>query len=406
MTPRDRISAFLDWLGRLLRPAEPALVPVPDPRPGPHRHTSTRAAALALPILVLASTAHAARVRDIADLRGVRANDLIGYGLIVGLDGTGDDMGLTRQSLASFLDRLGVTLDEAEVKKMKPDNVAAVSVTAVLPPFASPGSRIDVLVSSIGNAKTLQGGTLLMTPLRGADGHVYAVAQGPISLGGFSASSKGGGDSAQKNQKSVARVPAGARVERAVEAGFDASRELAYALREPSFGTAQRMADAINQELGVTAAVASDAGTVKVTVPDGLAQEGVGLVARIEGVTLEPDRPARVVINERTGTVVMGADVRLARIALAHGGLTIEVNQTLGVSQPAPFSENGRTVVVPNSDVKVREETRQLTVVEPGATISDLVRALNGLAVSPRDLIAILQAIRQAGAMDAELEII
>ncbi|MBK7972671.1 MAG: flagellar basal body P-ring protein FlgI [Deltaproteobacteria bacterium] len=403
MKPRDLIGAFLEWLGRLVRPAEPALVPVPDDR---SRRAAARAVALALPIVTLAATSHAARIRDIADLRGVRANDLIGYGLIVGLDGTGDDMGLTRQSLASFLDRLGVTLDEAEVKKMKPENVAAVSVTAVLPPFASPGGRIDVLVSSIGDAKTLQGGTLLMTPLRGADGHVYAVAQGPISLGGFSASSKGGGDSAQKNQKAVGRVPAGARVERAVEVSFDASHELSYALREPSFTTAQRMAEAINQELGATAAVAADAGTVKVSVPESMGQEGVALAARIEGVSVEPDRPARVVINERTGTVVMGADVRLAKIALAHGGLTIEVNQTLGVSQPAPFSENGRTVVVPNSDVKVREETRQLSVVEPGATISDLVRALNGLAVSPRDLIAILQAIRQAGAMDADLEII
>ncbi|MFN7954391.1 MAG: flagellar basal body P-ring protein FlgI [bacterium] len=375
------------------------------------RRSSTRAraraAALGLLALVLVATdARAARIRDIADLRGVRGNDLVGYGLIVGLDGTGDDMAVTRQSLASFLDRLGVTLDEAEVRKMKPDNVAAVSVTAVLPPFASPGARIDVIVSSIGNAKTLQGGTLLMTPLRAADGHVYAVAQGPISLGGFSAQSKGGGDVAQKNQKSVGRIPAGARVERAVDVTFEGSRDLTYALREPSFTTARRVADAINQDLGSAAAIATDAGTVKVAVPESLASDGVAVAARLEALSVEPDRPARVVINERTGTVVMGADVRLARIALAHGGLTIEVNQTMGVSQPTPFSQGGQTVVVPNSDVQVREETRQLAVVEPGATISDLVRALNSLAVSPRDLIAILQAIRQAGAMDAELEII
>ncbi len=349
---------------------------------------------------------YAAQLRDIADLRGVRGNDLIGYGLIVGLDGSGDDMGVTRQSLASFVDRMGVTLDQAEIAKMKPQNAAAVSVTAVLPPFASSGARIDVIVSSIGNAKSLQGGTLLMTPLRAADGHVYAVAQGPVSIGGFSVASKGGGDVAQKNQKTVGRIPEGARVERSVDVAFDGHTSLTYALRNPSFTTARRVADAINAELATPAATATDPGTIEVKVPAELANDGVVLASRLEALSVEPDRPARVVINERTGTVVMGADVRLARIALAHGSLTIEVSQTLGVSQPAPFSEGGHTVVVPNSDIKVHEDSRQLTLVEPGVTIADLVRALNGLAVSPRDLIAILQAIREAGAMDAELVII
>jgi flagellar P-ring protein precursor FlgI len=345
----------------------------------------------------------AVRIKDIADINGVRDNQLVGYGLVVGLDGTGDGKKslFTVQSMISMLEKMGISVNAADIAV---SNVAAVMVTAELPPFAKSGGRIDVLVNSIGDAKNLQGGTLLMTPLKAANGQVYAVAQGPVNTGGFSAAGQGG--SVQKNFPTVGRVIGGALVEREVALNLNARKKLTLSLRQPDFTTVTRMTDAINALFYDRIANAQDAGTVQVKVPMAYLGNIVGLVAMIEKLEVQPDITARVVINERTGTVVMGENVRISTIAIAHGNLSIVIKESPEVSQPLPFSRGGETVVTPDTDLSVDEGGDQLVLMPSGASIGEVVNALNALGVSPRDLIAIFQAIKAAGALQADLEVI
>jgi flagellar P-ring protein precursor FlgI len=355
-------------------------------------------------VAVGSDAAHAARIKDIANIRGVRQNQLFGYGLVVGLDGSGDGNKslFTVQSLSSMLEKMGVTIDPDDVKVK---NVAAVMITADLPPFARTGSRIDVLVNSIGDAKNLQGGTLLLTPLKGADGKVYAVAQGPVSTGGFSYG-KGTGTGVQKNFPTVANIVGGALIEREIANNFNERELLTLALHAPDFTTATRMAQAINAAFGDVLAHAPDAGTIEVKVPDLYRGRSVELVALIENIGVTPDIVSKIIINERTGTVIMGENVRIATIAIAHGNLSIQVNRQDNVSQPLPFSRGGQTVVTSDRDMVVQEGSNPLFLVESGVSIGEVVRALNALGVSPRDLIAIFQALKAAGALQAELQII
>jgi flagellar P-ring protein precursor FlgI len=350
-----------------------------------------------------AASAWGVRIKDIAQIEGARKNQLIGYGLVVGLDGTGDKRGVafTMQSMANMLERMGLTLSPGAIKVK---NVAAVMVTSELPPFAKPGGRIDVLVSSLGDAKSLRGGTLLLTPLKGPDGKIYAVAQGPVSTGSFSAGGAAGGG-IQKNFPTVGKVVNGALIERDVRDDFQSRTSLSIFLYNPDFTTATRMANALNQFLGAVLARPVDAGTVIVEKPSGYQGNMVEFTAGIEHVDVKPDVVAKVVLDERTGTVAMGENVRISTIAVSHGNLSIEIKERQGVSQPAPFSE-GQTVVVPDTEVSVSEEKAQLIVMEEGVTVGEVVRALNAVAVSPRDLIAIFQAIKAAGALHAKLEII
>ncbi len=353
-------------------------------------------------LLLSAHTADAVRIKDYVNIRGVRTNQLVGYGLVIGLNGTGDGKNaqFTFQSLASMLEIMGMTVDPKAIRKV--ENVAAVMVTAELPPFARAGGRIDVTVSSIGDAESLTGGVLLMTPLKGADGRVYAAAQGPLSVGGFSAG--GGGSTVQKNFPTVGRIPNGALVEREIPSDFNGQENLFLTLKTPDFTNASRLAGVINKAFQGPIAKTLDAGTVELKVPEAYAGNLVGFVTNVEGLSFVPDTISKVVVNERTGTVVVGENVRISTIAIAHGNLSIQVKTTANVSQPLPFSE-GRTVVTPDTDTIVEEGNEQLILVESGASIGEVVRALNALGVSPRDLIAIFQAIKSAGALQAELEI-
>jgi len=362
------------------------------------------ASLLIMLVMVGTTTAQAARIKDIANIRGVRQNQLFGYGLVIGLDGSGDGNKslFTVQSLSSMLEKMGVTIDPDDIKVK---NVAAVMVTTDLPPFARTGSRIDVLVSSIGDAKNLQGGTLLMTPLKGADGRVYAVAQGPVSTGGFSYG-KGTGTGVQKNFPTVGRIVGGALIEQEIANNFNEREMLTLALHAPDFTTATRMAQAINAAFGDAMASAPDAGTIQVKVPDLYRGRSVELVALIENLGVTPDLVSKIIINERTGTVIMGENVRIATIAIAHGNLSIQVNTQENVSQPMPFARRGRTVVTSDREMTVEEGRNPLFLVESGVSLGEVVRALNALGVSPRDLIAIFQALKAAGALQAELQII
>lgn len=359
--------------------------------------------AVVLVLVLISHSGFAVRIKDIANLKGVRPNQLVGYGLIVGLDGTGDsgDSVFTIQSLAAMLERMGVTVDPEELDVA---NVAAVMVTADLPAFARSGSRIDVLVNSIGDAKNLQGGTLLLTPLKAVDGNVYAVAQGPVSTGGFAQGDKSGGG-VKKNFPTVGRVVRGATVEREVPSNFSQKSLLTLSLHHPDFTTATRMAQAINLALRQPAARTVDAGTVNVSVPAEYLGNTVQLVTLIEGLGVTPDTISKVVINERTGTVIMGESVRIATVAIAHGNLSIQIKENQNVSQPLPFS-GGQTTVTPESDLLVQEGNNPIFLVESGVSIGSVVKALNALGVSPRDLISIFQALKAAGALQAELEII
>ena len=347
----------------------------------------------------------AVRIKDIADIKGVRQNQLVGYGLVVGLEGTGDsDSSLfTIQSLASLLEKMGVTVQTSDIEDV--ENVAAVVVTADLPAFASLGSRLDVLVSSIGDAENLQGGTLLFTPLRAADGNVYAVAQGPVSTGGFAVSGNSG-DQVQKNFPTVGRVVGGALVEKELHSNFNQKNELTLALKDPDFTTASRVAQAINRAFYSQLARTENAGSIRVTVPENYRGNTVQFVTLIESLGVTPDMVSKVVVNERTGTVIMGENVRIATIAIAHGNLSIQINESQDVSQPLPFSRGGETVVTPESEIVVQEGKNPIFLVESGVSIGEVVKALNALGVSPRDLIAIFQALKAAGALQAELEII
>ena len=347
---------------------------------------------------------HGARIKDIADIKGVRQNQLVGYGLVVGLNGTGDsdDAIFTIQSFASMLERMGVTVRPQDIEI---DNVAAVMVTTDLPAFARSGSRIDVLVSSIGDAGNLQGGTLLFTPLKGADGQVYAIAQGPVSTGGFAAGSDSG-SGVQKNHPTAGRVVNGAIIEKEIASNFNSKQSLTLNLHRADFTTASRVAQAINIAFYDQIARTHDAGTIEVQVPEKYQGNTVALVTMIERLGVTPDMVSRVVINERTGTVIMGENVRISTIAIAHGNLSIEIKEDKNVSQPLPFSRGGQTVVTPESQVLVQEGNNPIFLVESGVSIGEVVKALNALGVSPRDLISIFQALKAAGALQAELEII
>jgi flagellar P-ring protein precursor FlgI len=346
--------------------------------------------------------AHAVRIKDLVDIKGARHNQLVGYGLVVGLFGSGDGKNsvFTSQSLAALLDKMGVTVDP---EQLKGDNVAAVMVTADLPPFARVGSQIDVLVSSIGGAESLQGGTLLLTPLRAADNQVYAVAQGPVSTGSYAF--KGASAGVAKNFPTVGRVVDGGLVERELSVAFNQKERLCLALRSPDFTTASRMASAINMAVYNGSASTPDGGTVDVIIPDTYKGNVVAFVSLIEGLEINPDVESKVVINERTGTVIMGESVRINKVAIAHGNLSIQINERANVSQPLPFSD-GQTVATPETDLSVQEGRSPIFLVDPGVSIGDVVRALNALGVSPRDLIAIFQALKAAGALQAKLEII
>ena len=354
---------------------------------------------------LLTGTAHAqSRLKDVAVVQGVRGNQLFGYGLVVGLDGTGDgsSVAFTPQTVAAMLKRVGITVPPGGLQLK---NVAAVMVTATLPPFVHSGGTIDVTVSSMGDAKSLQGGTLIQTPLQAANGLVCAAAQGPVSVGGFLAGG-GAGGSVTKNHVTAGRVPGGAIVEQDVPttlAGADAGT-LSVTLNDPDYTTAARVAQAVRAHLpdGATSARAVDAGTVQVVFTPGT--DTVGLIAALENVPVKTDQTAKIVINERTGTVVMGGDVEVSACAVAHGNLTVSIANAPIISQPAPFS-GGQTVVAPRSQIKVREGNERLIPVPTSTTIDKVVRSLNALGVTPRDLIAILQAMKEAGALHAEIEV-
>jgi flagellar P-ring protein precursor FlgI len=353
--------------------------------------------------LAIAPAARGARIKDLTEFQGVRSNPLIGYGLVVGLQATGDSAAslFANRSLAGLLAKLGIVVDPNVVRVT---NVAAVMVTAELPPFARVGEAIDVTLSSIGDAENLQGGTLLATPLLGVDGQVYALSQGPVSTGGFAATSAQG-DQVQQNHLTVARIPAGALVERELAVPLEGRERVRLLLREKDFVTSSRIAAALNERMGAGTAHAADAGTVELSVPADSQANPVPFLARVEEVDVEPDRAAVVVLNERTGTVVIGAEVRIGAVAISHGNLSIRISTRTAVSQPGPFAEVGATVAFDNSEVVVQEQGSKLGIVQ-GVTIGELVRTLNAIGASPRDLIAILQAIRAAGALQAELRII
>jgi flagellar P-ring protein FlgI len=356
----------------------------------------------ALMALIFILPAHAIRLKDIVSIQGVRDNQLVGYGLVVGLDGTGDGKKslFTVQSMASMLEKMGITID---AKDISVKNVAAVMLTAELPPFAKIGSRVDVLVSSVGDAKNLQGGTLLFTPLKAADGEIYAIAQGPVSTGGFSA--EGAGGSVKKNFPTVGRLIGGASIEKELQMQLNQKNVLSLMLNYPDFTTASRVSSAINESLSRGVASTLDAGTVQLKVPERYAGRIVEFMSRIESIEITPDQTSKVVINERTGTVVMGENVRISKVAIAHGNLSIQIKESTEVSQPMPFSD-GKTVATPQTDISVDEERNPIVLMEAGVSIGDVVRALNALGVSPRDLIAIMQALKAAGALQAKLEIL
>ncbi len=351
----------------------------------------------------LAGSALAVRIKDIAFFKGVRTNQLVGYGLIVGLNGSGDSdqTKFTVQSTVNMLERMGV---HVSAKDVKVKNVATVMVTAQLLPFAKAGSKLDILVSSLGDAKSLQGGTLLLTSLRGVDGQIYALAQGPVSVGGFAVGGEAGGG-VQKNHPTVGMIPGGATVEREVPYALNANKEITISLYRPDFTTVTRMSAAINKQTVMLIAEPVDADTVKVTVPEAFSGDVVKHMAQLEMVEVIPDVAAKVVLNERTGTVVMGEKVRVSSVAIAHGNLSIQIKERQAVSQPLPLSK-GETKVTPESEVSVQEEGNKLVVLPEGASIGEVVKALNSIGVTPRDLVVILQTLRTAGALQADLEII
>jgi flagellar P-ring protein precursor FlgI len=374
-------------------------------------------------IILWFTAAFGARLKDIASIKGIRTNQLIGYGLVIGLNGSGDKGGtdFTIQGLANMLERMGIRVSAEDLKV---SNVAAAMVNATLPPFARIGKKIDVTVSSIGDAKSLQGGTLLLTPLKGVDGKIYALAQGPLSTGGFSTGGAAGGG-VTKNHPTVGRISGGATVEREIPLSLKQRSELTVMLNSPDFTTADRVARTINERLGHSFAEPIDSGTIAIKIPDNYRDKVVQLLAAVEDVEVIPDSVAKVIVSEKTGTVVIGENVRVQTVAVAHGNLSIQIKETKNVSQPLPFAPRppaerapsqtqegvivapgGSTVVTPESEVAVEEEGNRLLLVPKGRTIGDLVRALNAIGVTPRDLITILQAMKAAGALQAELEII
>ncbi|MGB4598897.1 MAG: flagellar basal body P-ring protein FlgI [Trichlorobacter sp.] len=352
-------------------------------------------------LVCFALPVHATRIKDIAAFDGVRDNQLAGYGLVVGLNGSGDSdqTKFPVQSLVNVLERMGISINRTDVKVK---NVAAVMVTATLPPFAKQGTKLDVTVSSLGDAKTIAGGTLVMTPLRGADNQIYAVAQGSVLTNSFAFG--GQGATATKNHPTAGRVAGGALVERELPNVLAGRSSMRLNLSQADFTTASRVAAAINKQFNGSAAT-SDGGSVTVQVPSDFADRTVDFIAQLENLEVVQDVPARVVVNERTGTIVMGEAVKISAVAVSHGNLALTIKETPKVSQPAPLSR-GETTVVPRTELKVKEEPKRLSLVPAGNSIGDVVRGLNQLGVTPRDLISILQAIKAAGALQAELVII
>ena len=358
-----------------------------------------------LVLMLLSSLAHADRIKDVASIQGVRENQLIGYGLVVGLDGSGDQTTqtpFTVQSVITMLSQMGINMPQSIGTTLQLKNVAAVMVTASLPPFSKPGQTIDVTASSMGNAKSLRGGTLLMTPLKGADGQVYAMAQGNLLVSGVGASS--GGSSVQVNHLSVGRVPAGATVERAVPTMLGQGDYIHLELNSSDFTTASRVVDAINSQIAPGIAAAQDGRMIEVRAPQGNAL--VSFIARIENLEITQGQGiARVIINARTGSVVMNQAVTLDACAVAHGNLTVVINTESSVSQPNARSE-GKTVTTEKATIDVKSDKGGLVELARGATLSDVVKALNAIGATPQDLLAILQAMKSAGALHAELEVI
>jgi flagellar P-ring protein FlgI len=364
-------------------------------------------AALLVSLSLAAPVRASSRIKDIADFEGVRENMLVGYGLVVGLNGTGDtltDAAFTKQSLVGMLERLGVNTRDA-INTLKTANVAAVMVTATLPPFARQGSRIDIAVSALGNAKSLLGGTLLVTPLIGADGEVYAVAQGQVAVSGFSA--QGAAASITKGVPTNGRVANGAIVEREIDFRITNMRNVRLALRNPDFTTARRIAQVINRFVGGATAAPSDPGTVSVAVPPNYTGGVVALLTDIEQLRVDPDQIARVVVDENSGVIVMGENVRISTVAIAQGNLTVRITESPQVSQPTPFSQGGTTTTVPRTNIQVDEDKgKKLAVLSSGISLQELVNGLNAMGVGPRDLITILQSIKAAGALQAEIEVL
>ncbi len=351
--------------------------------------------------------AHATRIKEVAAIQGVRSNQLTGYGLVVGLDGTGDQttqMPYTKQALANYLEQMGISLPATgNSGQLQLKNVAAVIVTAELPAFAQPGQSIDINVSSMGNAKSLKGGTLVATPLRGADGEIYALAQGNVVVGGAGAAA--GGSKVQVNHLNAGRVPQGAQVERAVSSPLQQGNTITLGLNQTDFQTADKMVRAINQRMGAGTAMALDGRTVQVNAPLDPGSR-VRMIAEIQEMPIETSKPAaKVVINARTGSIVLNQAVTLGPCAIAHGNLSITISTTPVISQPEPFSR-GQTVVAQKSDIQIKQEPGQVINMPNSPQLTDVVRALNALGATPQDLLAILQAIKAAGAMDAELEVI
>jgi flagellar P-ring protein precursor FlgI len=372
-----------------------------------HKCLSRFPAVVLAAVMVLApqSALASSRVKDLVGVEGIRDNMLVGYGLVVGLNGTGDSLKnapFTQQSIQTMLERLGVN---TRGSVMQTKNVAAVMVTANLPAFSGQGTRIDVSVSAMGDAKSLQGGTLLVTPLFGADGQIYGLGQGPVAIGGFSA--QGDAGSVTRGVPTAGRIANGAIVERETSFNLASERELKLSLHNPDLTTATRIAAALNTYLGSPVAQASDPATVHVAVPANYPGGVVALLTDVEQVKVDPDLPAKVVIDEQSGVIVMGADVRISTIAIAQGNLTIRVNETPQVSQPAPFSKTGNTQVVPRTEIQVDDSKgNKMAVLHDGVALQSLVDGLNALGVGPRDIISILQAIKAAGALQADIEVI
>ncbi|MDA8088968.1 MAG: flagellar basal body P-ring protein FlgI [Nitrospiraceae bacterium] len=358
-------------------------------------------AAILLFSFTFTAAAGAERIEDIASFQGMTENQVIGYGLAVGLAGTGDTGNATMAAISHMLERMGLTVAPTDIRAK---DTAAVIVTATLPAFPKAGMKMDVNVSALADAKNIQGGTLLLTPLYGPDGKVYAMAQGPVSIGGFVGG--GGGTSIQKNHPTAGRIPDGAIIEKSLPFTLGDGKTIKIFLHDPDFSTASAMARRINTSFGAGCALAPDPSTVSIDIPEAYANNVVDFVSLVGQMDVPVDEPAKVVINERTGTVIIGENVRIAPVAIANGNLTVEIKTTYNVSQPAPFAPSGsQTVVVPNTNVNVREQKASLMEAS-GSTLGEVVSALNALGVTPRDLISIMQALKAAGALRAQLEIL
>jgi flagellar P-ring protein precursor FlgI len=388
-----------------------------------HKGILTGVAIVLLAGLCLPASAGAARIKDIASIGGIRDNQLVGYGLVVGLMNSGDSVknGFTKETLSNMLSRQGLAMRDKDIKS---NNIAAVMVTAVLPPFAKTGAKLDVMVSSLGDAKSLLGGTLLMTPLRGADGEIYAVGQGAVTIGGFLAGgNSNSGSAVGKNHTTVGYITNGALIEKELRYDFEKTRHLTVNLFQPDFTTLNRLASTVNSRIGDVDVKLVDSGSALVTVKDSYKGSIVSLLSAIENLDVSVDSPAIVVMNEKTGTVVMGENVRISTIAVAHGNLSFQIKEDYNVSQPLPYAprgtgqapveagrgvtmgSGGQTVVTPSTQINVAEEKKALLVMARGVTIQDVVRGLNAMGVTPRDLIQILQTIKAAGALQADLKI-